>query len=265
MKEYSERRLRKQAIVFQYMKNKINNGESFIINDISKDLKMSYSTTREIIRELWEQHYIIYEGTGYIEIPGFGNNNREQRMHDLERHKKRDLRRVREQKLYSYLCGLANANKPLPSLSEIMKKPQFKNTIHISTMSNMLTSLANQKKIVYKKGKVVGVYVRNREELKGSETMDEKHTNWYEDKCSHNETAQPVEHHIEAFNPSLELKIEETPSIMITDTERYDKAVKDLIAEYITNADITTRDEILSYVDAIMKITDKLRDKLWKN
>lgn len=46
--------------------------------------------------------------------------------------------------------------------------------------------------------------------------------------------------------------------------EKYDKNVKDIIADYILNSNVKTREEIVNYVNAIMNITDKLREKLLK-
>ena len=46
--------------------------------------------------------------------------------------------------------------------------------------------------------------------------------------------------------------------------EMYDKYVKDVIADYILYANIKTREEIVNYVNALMNITDKLREKLLK-
>ena len=48
-----------------------------------------------------------------------------------------------------------------------------------------------------------------------------------------------------------------------TQIQNFDKAVKELVADYITNANISTRDEMVEYIDAIFKITDKLKNKLY--
>ena len=135
--------LKKQKLIFNYCKTKIENGETFKLKDIANDLNMSRSSTTEYLQEIARRNKKFVYQNGNIIIVGIGTN-----------------------------------------------------------MANNVT-------------------INKQENVKNVT------------KCDIN-------------------------------IEKYDKDVKDVIADYILYANITKREEIVNYVNAIMNITDKLREKLLK-
>lgn len=133
-------------------------------------------------------------------------------------------REEKKEMVYNYLCLLEMEGRKIPNLTGLSK---IINNMHITTLMDILKTLDKEHKIIYHKGKILTVNIT---ELKA-------------------ETPEPVEEEKDK-KTSLETK--------------FDLAVKDVIAEYITNANITTRDEIIGYVDAIVKITDKVKNKIFK-
>lgn len=271
------KRLKRQTQVYEYCKTNIKNGRTFTLEDIAKDTNIPRSTLVELLNELQDKmnDTFIYQ-RGYIEIKGLGNNGVGKRAEDVKGlkvykiPKSTQTRNEKIQKIYDYLSDLASKDKPLPCLSELTKKL---NIGHVSTVMEILKQMDRDNKIIYQHGKIIAVNVpdvKAEKEKRLVYTKQEKQepTVTVDNTYEVSTTGTDTEIHITGLpvffeEPIEEPKIEETPSIIITDTEIYDKAVKDLVADYIINAAITTREEVLEYVDAIYKITDKLKDKLY--
>ncbi len=157
-------------------------------------------------------------------------------------------RKIKQDKVYSYLVGLANSNKELPNLTTLYRT-KFKDDMHLTNLMEVLQQLNIQGKIIYRKGKILAVSVPKVNAPKERAfKFDNK-----EKKYGLN-NVKPVSLQIDAIED--ETKDE-------TFEERYAIAVKQLIADYILNSNVTTRDEIVEYIDSLFKITDKLKDKMF--
>lgn len=131
----------------------------------------------------------------------------------------------KKQRVYNYLVNLIREGKSLPNLTGLSR---VFTDMHTSTMMSVLQALDKDKKLIYHKGKVIAVNV-------------------------------PEEEKITVNKAEISHTVEETSY-----ESKFDKAVKEVVADYILNANISTRDEIIGYVDAIVKITDKVKEKLFK-
>jgi len=140
----------------------------------------------------------------------------------------------KKMEVYSYLVELVNDNKKLPNLTNISMRLGFS----ISTMQNVLKQLDKENKVIYRKGKILMVNIPSVKSTTGKETKYVKQ----EEKAT--KTVNTVKRSCSK--------------------EKYDLAVKKVISEYIINSNVTTRDDIVSYIDAIVSITDKVKNKLFE-
>jgi len=261
--KHNFKRLKRQMKVYDYCLENISNHRTFTVDNIVKDLEIPRSTLVELLNELTAEKKLFYQ-RGYIEITNIGNNGCNDRlMRDREGLKVKTIPRTtqgREQKkqeVYNYLCELAKNNQDIPCLTE-MHKNRFENDMHITTLMEILKQLDIEDKIIYRKGKVMAVYVKDlSKEKENGKTLVNVST---QEKIDLDNVVEE-----EPIEETEEERVEENMSDLQLETQiqNYDKAVKELIADYIMNADITTRDEIVEYVDAILKITDKLKTKLF--
>ena len=149
--------------------------------------------------------------------------------------KKINKRIIRETSIYNYLIGMVKQDKELPTLKDLYERLEFDG--HISTLCKALQSLDKQKKIIYSQGKVRAVNIPN--------------------------VMSRTEHTMVAAKQEPKQEIRTINNVKMTDDEqKYDRAVKELVADYITNADINSKDELISYIDILYKITDKFKEKL---
>ena len=150
-------------------------------------------------------------------------------------------RKERVKRVYNYLCDLANSNSKLPRLDDLHK---VFNDRSKSNLCAILKQLDKENKIIYKSGKVIAVNVPNARGV--------KEKSYKFDNVSLNQTVPG------------KLEIKGTPiQLMQIDTTKFDKVVKDIIADTIKNADVLKRDDIVKEIDTIMSITDKLKKKLF--
>lgn len=277
-KNHGFKRLKRQMRVYDYCLEKISNNITFTLDDISKDLGIPRSTLVELLNELTRDKKLYYS-RGYIEITNVGNNGCNDRlMRDRAGLKVKTIPRTTQNKelkkaeVYNYLCELINKNSSIPNLTDLHKM-RFENEMHVTTLRDILIELDSEDKIIYRKGKVVAVYVKDLTKEKDTgktlKNVPTQESLPIEENACINipEEEYTPKHYIEAFNPLLEPTSEPEEEVMsdvqLDLTEKYDKAVKELIADYILNADIHTRDEIIEYIDALLKITNKLREKLF--
>lgn len=243
------KRLKRQMQVYDYCNNKINNHETFQVQNIATDLGIARSTVIEILQELSEKDKNFIYKRGCIKINGVGNNGYGKLASDEEGLKvsklsNRSLVRVqKKQKVYDYLVEKTKKDEPIPMLSTMATNFE---DITLSYLSKILKELDKESKIIYRQGKVVAVNTPNIKTDGGKSIKYVK-------------TEEPT--YFEEDMPKAEPTFKEVKSVS---KEDYNRAVKNLIASYILNADISTRDEIMSYVDSLMKITDKLSLELFK-
>ena len=260
-KKHNFKRLKRQMRVYDYCLENISNHRTFTVDDIAKDLQIPRSTLVELLNELTAEKKLFYQ-RGYIEITNIGNNGCNDRlMRDRDGLIVKTIprtthnREIKKQEVYNYLCELVKNNQDIPCLTE-MHKDRFENDMHITTLMEVLKQLDKEDKIIYRRGKIMAVYVKD--------LTKEKDTG---KTLKYVKQEEPVEEEImeepEVIEEPEEIE-EPTECVMeITDSEKFDKAVKELVVDYLNNADITTREEVVSYVDALYKITDKLKDKLY--
>lgn len=159
-------------------------------------------------------------------------------------------RKIKQDKVYSYLVGLVNSNKELPNLSTLYRTA-FKDDMHLTNLMEVLQQLNLQGKIIYRKGKILAVSVpkvnapKERAFKFDDNALSREEQRQREYALNNVKNIKPVKNIDEVFD------------------ERYNQAVKQLIADYILKANITTRDEIVEYIDSLFKITDKLKDKMF--
>lgn len=273
--KHNFKRIKRQMKVYDYCLENISNHITFTVDDIAKDLQIPRSTLVELLNELTDTGKLYYQ-RGYIEIKNIGNNGCNPKIvNDREGLKVKRLPRNTQTKLqkqndvYSYLCELTNKGVQIPCLTDLYKM-KFENQMHITTLMEILKQLDRDDKIIYKKGKILAVYIKDLSKEKDTgKTL--KYNNGSNDIIYYEE---PITESVEQLDdikiPNDRYKYvpikpmeDQMSDVQLDLTEKYDKAVKELIAEYIMNANITTRDEIMEYVDAILKITDKLRNKLF--
>ena len=158
--------------------------------------------------------------------------------------------------IYGHLQTLVKEGHTIPPMKELMKelKELYGITDCQGNICKLLQELDQEDKIIYKNGKVLAV---NLKDVKSDTGKTLKYV----------KQEEPVEEEIMEEPEEIEepeLIEEPTECVMeITDSEKFDKAVKELVVDYLNNADITTREEVVSYVDALYKITDKLKEKLY--
>jgi len=280
------KRLRKHTLVYDYCKEKIKKGDTFTISDISKDLKMSRTSVIEYLQEISNRYNDITYSGGVITLIGVGNsigNNNSRNNEGLTVKKLPRSTYSRQQKkirVYNYLVDLVNQGKKIPCLSYLSK--DFTD-MHLTTLMEVLKQLDKENKIIYKRGQVVAVNVPNvignrektlkynngenikEEKKEENDTMELREQTGFVPLCSTQEMQVTGEIDTNVLKDTFSFRSTEPAKVSIVsiDTSKFDKAVKDLIAEYILNANITTREEIVEYVDSIMKITDKLKNKLY--
>lgn len=294
-KRHGFKRLKRQLQVYDYCKTRISRGDTFQMVDIANDLGIGRSTVTELLQELAEKDSNFIYNRGCIKIKGIGNNGYGKLAEDekglvvkkIPRSTKSRLEK--RERVFNYLCELVNSNQKIPNLTILSK--HFTD-MHMTTLMDILKQLDLENKVIYKHGQVIAVNVPsvkgdrerelkynngtiNEEEDKGeNDTMEittyeppkEKiDTSKYIPLCSTQELQVTGEIDTNVLKDAFSFRATEPTKVSIVsiDTSKYDKAVKDLVAEYILNANITTREEIVEYVDSIMKITDKLKDKLY--
>lgn len=244
--------LKKELIIYDYCKIKIKKGESFRVIDIANDLHMGRTTVIDHLQQLSRKYNDFTYSGGNISIIGLGTNgldgNEGLKVSYMNRTTKNRIEK--KKRVYDYLCELVRNNQPIPNLSQLHKDGFI--DMHVSTLMKILVELHKDNKIIYSKGKILGVNVPSAKSSTGKEYKFNKPTE---------ETTEIVEETTENVETTEENYDNDINIFTMVD---YDKAVKDLIAEYILNADITSKEDILRYINGIMNITDKIRDKLNK-
>lgn len=250
----SFKRLKKQALVYDYCKDRIKKGEMFNIKDISKDLDIALTTTYELVEELSNKYNDFTYDKGTITILGIGNskskNNKGVTVKDIKRTTCTRIEKVN--RVYKYLVALVNEGKTIPNLSTL-HNTAFTD-MHTTTLMEVLKDLDRENKIIYQRGNILGVNVPS---VRGDREKEYK-----ANKQEQLEINIPVKEVSTKFVDYVEITKEEADDAFTL--EYYDKAVKEVIADYILNANITTSEEIIEYVNAITKITDKIKNKLMK-
>ena len=235
--------LKKETMIYDYCKTKIKKGESFMVVDIARDLNMGRSTVIDHLQQLSRRYNDFTYSGGNISIIGLGTNglggNEGLKVSVMNRTTKSRI--DKKNRVYKYLVELSKEDKPIPNLSQL-HKDAFTD-MHVSTLMKILVELHKDNKIIYSNGKILGVNVPSAKSSTGKEYKFNKPTE---------ETTEIVETTEENYDNDIN-------TFTMVD---YDKAVKNLIAEYILNADITSKEDILRYINGIMNITDKIRNKL---
>lgn len=256
------KRLKRQAQVREYCLRRIKANETFSVLDIANDLGVARTTVIGILQELSEKDKDFIYQRGYIKILNVGDNGIGKIAEDNKGLKVRRMGNNRLKKLqkkaniYGYLQTLTKEGNAIPPMKELMRelKELYGITDCQGNICKLLQELEQEDKIIYKNGKVLAV---NLKDVKSDTGKTLKYV----------KQEEPVEEEIMEEPEVLEepeLIEEPTECVMeITDSEKFDKAVKELVVDYLNNADITTREEVVSYVDALYKITDKLKDKLY--
>lgn len=297
------KRLKRQTQVYEYCRTNIKDNKTFTIDDIARDTNIPKSTLVELLHEIQDKMNgnFIYN-RGYIEIKGMGNNGVGKRAEDVKGlkvykiPKSTQTRNEKIKKIYDYLSDLASKDKQLPCLSELAKKL---NVGHVSTVMEILKQMDRDNKIIYQHGKILAVNVPDvkadkekrlvyaktefpeigeipQKELEqfeahnvqfiGYENNDSKIVSNYVPLSVEPKEITgpiPVTLHTTIDSDVIAKSFGMSDIALDTQMKNYDKAVKELVADYIINADINTKDEILDYVNAIYKITDKLKQKLY--
>lgn len=247
--------LKKQQMIYDYCEKRIKKGEVFTIKDIANDLQIARSSAIEHLQEISKKFNNFSYDKGNIYIIGVGTNGIKgnEGLVVKKMNKTTKSRIEKKKKVYDYLVGLAKEDKNIPCLSRLH---DVFNDMHVSNLAYVLQSLHDDNKIIYKRGKIIAVNIPSVKSTTGKEI---KYVKQQEDTVEPQvvETVEPVE----TQEPESEVIEPITNNIGIDD---FDKNVKDLIADYILNADITTKEDIISYVNAIMNITDKLKKKLFE-
>lgn len=159
-------------------------------------------------------------------------------------------RKIKQDKVYNYLVDLVNSNKELPNLSTLYRT-KFKDDMHLTNLMEVLQQLNLQGKIIYRKGKILAVSVPK-------VNAPKERTFKFDDNAQSREEQRQYKN---ALNNVKNIK----PAKNIDELfdERYNQAVKQLIADYILKSNITTRDEMVEYINSLFKITDRLKDKMF--
>lgn len=244
--------LRKVNRVYEYVETRISRGDIFTVQDMAKDLKIARTTCIGILQELQEttngelqysRGSIVVKNVGTNGYGKVSSNNEGVKVKKVARSTQSRLEK--KERVYAYLCELAKENKPIPCLSDMHK--DFTD-MHVSNLMDILKVLDEEDKIIYKRGQVLAVNYRDVKSNTGKTLKYVKQ----------GQLEIPVQ------EEQKEIKEEVVSDISLDiQTQNYDKAVKELIADYILNADITTREEIMAYIDALLKITNKLKEKLF--
>lgn len=159
-------------------------------------------------------------------------------------------RKIKQDKVYEYLVGLAKEGKDFPNLTNLYRT-RFHDDMHLTNLMEVLQQLNLQGKIIYRKGKILAVSIP-----KANETRERAFK--FADNAQSREEKRQRKY---ALNNVKNIKSVKNVNELFD--ERYNQAVKQLIADYILKANITTRDEIVEYIDSLFKITDRLKDKLF--
>ena len=174
----------------------------------------------------------------------------------------------KKERVYKYLCELVNNNQKIPCLSYLS---EHFTDMHLTTLMAVLKDLDKDNKIIFKRGQVIAVNVPDvkadkQKVLKYNSGEADPEEKGFKPLCSTKKISVQGTLDLDNIENTFSFTPVEAPKVNLVsiDTSKYDKAVKDLIAEYILNANISTREEIVEYVDSIMKITDKLKDKLYR-
>lgn len=246
------KRIKRQEKVFEYITEKLINKKSFLTEDISRDLSIPKTTVIELLNELNEKGKITYK-KGIIYVEGLGNNRDIEDVKVTKMPKTTKSRIEKKNRVYNYLVELAKENKPIPNLTGL--GVAF-NDMHLTTLMTVLKELDKDEKIIYRKGRIIAVNVPSVRSTKEKEIKYAKQEETYKDVKVTDDVIE---------EPYVECKGETDmmSDIQLDFKDKYDRAVKDLIAEYILNADITSKEDIITYVETLMKITDKLKEKLF--
>lgn len=283
--KHSFKRLKRQNQVLEYCKEKIKQGNSFTVDDISNDLGIPRTTVVELLHELEEKKsYGLKYNRGYIEIKGLGNNGNGIRAKQVEGLKVTKMGNNRLKKLqkkaniYGHLQTLTKEGNAIPPIKELMKelKELYGITDSSVNVCKLLQELDREDKIIYRNGKVLAVNVKDVKSDTGKTLKYVKQENKEPGVLVQDDALQSAANIANKPIDSNELVLDNVNIIgmpkqeismsdlqLETQIQNYDKAVKELVADYITNANISTRDEMVEYIDAIFKITDKLKNKLY--
>ena len=157
-------------------------------------------------------------------------------------------RSEKKERVYNYLVELVNNGKSLPCLSKLSEKIT---DMHMTTLMDVLKTLDKEKKIIYKKGKILAVSVPD---VRGVRERSFKFNN---EKPI---VEEPVVEEPTLFEDYANISKEEGEDMFTLDY--FDKAVKMTISDFILNANINTSEEIIEYVNTITKIADRIRKNL---
>ena len=161
-------------------------------------------------------------------------------------------RKEKCRKVYDYLVSETKQGHEIPNLTTLSRT--VFTDMHLTNLMEILYTLSVQGKIIYKRGKVLAVSVPKVNGVREREYKFMKNN----DNINNVHVTTPVADRIIKENKQ-ELAEEKNE----TEVQKFDKVVKEVIADYILKSNARTKDDMIKYIEAITNITDKIRKKLY--